>query len=85
MKYSPDLEKYHNKIISCSYKDNEWHVYRLRDDRPFPNAVKTAEGVLYAMERSVTQEALCDLIKNQSKHRVSGDDSSSMTAILLRV
>ena len=67
MNYTPDLEKYNNKIISCSYKGNQWHFHRLRDDRPFPNARKTADSVLNAMKRPVTREVLCDLIKNQLK------------------
>ena len=77
--YSSDLEKYDDRIISCSYKGNEWHFHRSRDDRPYPNSVERVGSIIDAMKRTVTREALCDLIKNQSKNRVPGDDSSSTT------
>jgi mRNA-capping enzyme len=63
--YFPNLQEYDNKIISCSYKDSQWHVYRLRDDRLCPNSEKTAENIMDAVKRPVTREALCDLIRNQ--------------------
>ncbi|CAF0947815.1 unnamed protein product [Didymodactylos carnosus] len=63
MPYVPFLEAYDNKIISCSYKGDQWHFHRLRDDRPFPNSYQTAMGVMAAMRRPVTRKALCDLIK----------------------
>lgn len=65
MRYLPYLEQYDNKIISCSYRDSQWHFHRLRDDRPYPNSEKTAMGVINAAKISVTRKALCDLIKDQ--------------------
>ncbi len=66
MRYSHNLQEYNNKIISCSYKDNQWVFHRLRDDRPFPNSQKAAMDVMYVLQRPVTRETLCDLIKSQS-------------------
>jgi mRNA-capping enzyme len=79
MPYSPNLEQYDNEIISCSYKDSEWHFHRIRKDKPFPNSYKTAMGVMDAVQRPITKGVLYNLIKNQSKKRVHGDDSSSTT------
>lgn len=61
MRYSPHLQQYDNKIISCLYKDNQWCFHRLRDDRPFPNSQKTAKGIEYALQRPITREALLNL------------------------
>jgi mRNA-capping enzyme len=79
MPYSPNLEQYDNEIISCSYKDSEWHFHRIRKDRPFPNSYQTAMDVMKAVKEPITKELLYNLIKNQSKKRVLGDDSSSNT------
>ncbi|CAF3647715.1 unnamed protein product [Rotaria socialis] len=65
MRYLPNLEQYDNKIISCSYKDSQWHFHRLRDDRPCPNSKQTAKSVIDAVKRPVTRETLCDLKKDQ--------------------
>ena len=65
MPYLPNLQEYDNKIISCSYKDKQWHFQRSRDDRPFPNSEKSAMETIDALKRSVTREALCELIKKQ--------------------
>jgi mRNA-capping enzyme len=67
MSYSPDLEVYGNKIISCLYKDNEWHFHQLRNDRPLPNSEQTAKGIMESIKRKVTPEVLYDFIKNQSE------------------
>jgi mRNA-capping enzyme len=74
---SPSLQEYDNKIISCSYKDNQWHFHQLRNDRPFPNSKKTADDITNALQRSVTREAICDLIKQQSKTQAPVDDLTS--------
>jgi mRNA-capping enzyme len=79
MRYLPNLEKYDKKIISCYYRNSQWHVYRLRHDRWCPNSEKTANSVMEAVQRPVTRENLRDLIKNQSKNNVHGDDSSCTT------
>ena len=63
MQYSPDLEAYDNKIISCLFREGQWHFHRLRDDKPYPNSLQTATEHMKAVENQVTREALCDLIK----------------------
>ncbi|CAF1615293.1 unnamed protein product [Rotaria magnacalcarata] len=65
MRYLPNLEQYDNKIISCSYKDSQWHFHRLRDDRPCPNSKQTAKSVIDAVKRPVTRETLCGLRKDE--------------------
>jgi mRNA-capping enzyme len=81
MPYSPTLQQYDNKIISCSYENDQWHFYRLRDDRPFPNSEKSARNAMDAIKRPVTKEALCDLIKKSIKDHVHSDHSSSTTKV----
>jgi hypothetical protein len=79
MPYLPTLQEYDNKIISCSYENGQWHFYRLRDDRPCPNSKQSAKGVIDAIQRQVTKEALCDLIKKSIEDHVHNDHSSSTT------
>jgi mRNA-capping enzyme len=38
MRYTQELRQYDNKIIECSYRDNQWHFHRHRTDKSFPNA-----------------------------------------------
>lgn len=64
MSYSPDLEQYNNKVVSCGYKDGQWYVYRSREDRQFPNSRKTVEGLRDAVKNPVTKTDLCDLIRS---------------------
>ncbi len=79
MPYLPTLQEYDNKIISCSYENGQWHFYRLRDDRPCPNSKQSAKGVIDAIQKQVTKEALCDLIKKSIEDHVHSDHSSSTT------
>jgi mRNA-capping enzyme len=38
MRYTSELRQYDNKIIECSYHNNQWHFHRHRTDKSFPNA-----------------------------------------------
>jgi mRNA capping enzyme, C-terminal domain len=38
IRYNRPLNEYDNKIIECSFRDNEWHFHRQRTDKSFPNA-----------------------------------------------
>lgn len=75
--YSPSLEAYDNKVISCSYKDGQWKFHRLRVDRPFANSVQSAQAWMDAIKKPITIEVLCHLIKNRSQKDIHGNASSS--------
>ena len=77
MPYSPSLQEYDNKVISCSYKDGQWNFHRLRVDRPFANSVQSAQAGMDAVKKPVTSEVLCDLIKNKSQKDIHGNAASS--------
>jgi hypothetical protein len=38
MRYTPALAQYDNKIIECSWLNNQWQFHRQRTDKSFPNA-----------------------------------------------
>ncbi len=45
MRYSSELRQYNDKIIECSYYDNQWHFHRQRTDKSFPNAKGTFRSI----------------------------------------
>ena len=38
IRYTRSLQQYDNKIIECSYRNQQWHFHRERTDKSFPNA-----------------------------------------------
>ncbi|CAF1423034.1 unnamed protein product [Adineta steineri] len=42
MAYSSELDHYNNKIIECSYQNNQWVFYRHRSDKIYANAESTS-------------------------------------------
>ncbi|CAF4780334.1 unnamed protein product, partial [Rotaria magnacalcarata] len=43
IRYSSELDQYKNRIIECSFGDNQWYFYRHRADKTYPNARVTAD------------------------------------------
>ncbi|UJR22696.1 hypothetical protein I4U23_025732 [Adineta vaga] len=67
MRYHHNLRQYNNKIIECSFINNEWQFHRERTDKSFPNAKDTAFGAVRALEEPITKEILCSLIDEHLK------------------
>lgn len=44
IKLNQELKTYDNKIIECTFEDNQWKCLRQRTDKSFPNSYKTALG-----------------------------------------
>lgn len=44
IKINAELKAYDNKIIECTFEDNQWKCLRQRTDKSFPNSYKTALG-----------------------------------------
>ncbi|CAF1513430.1 unnamed protein product, partial [Adineta steineri] len=63
MAYSSELDHYNNKIIECSYQNNQWVFYRHRSDKIYANAETTAIGVMKAIQRPISKNDLCSVIK----------------------
>jgi len=70
MRYTHDLRQYDNKIVECSYRDNQWHFHRLRTDKSFPNAKETAFGAIEALKHPITTEILCAMIDKHLRHNM---------------
>ena len=57
------IERLDGKIIECRRDDNrEWRLMKVRDDRTFPNSLKTAKRVLDSIENPVTRGDLFQII-----------------------
>ena len=41
-----ELKHYNKRIIECTWAKNQWKFMRLREDKSFPNALKTAQSKL---------------------------------------
>jgi mRNA-capping enzyme len=70
MRYTSELRQYDNKIIECSYHNNQWHFHRHRTDKSFPNAKETAFGAIRALKDPITAEVLCSLIDKHLKQNM---------------
>lgn len=46
MKYTKELKNMDGKIIECKFENGYWKFMRERTDKSFPNALKTAMGLL---------------------------------------
>eukprot|EP00794_Sanderia_malayensis_P011972 gene11972-13209_t len=70
IRVTPELKHYDKRIIECSWTGKEWKFMRLREDKSFPNAYKTALSVCESIKNPVTKEMLFDYI---NKHRFRQD------------
>lgn len=62
IKVTKELRKLDNKIIECKYENNEWKFMRVRTDKSYPNAFKTAMNVCESIRNPVTEEMLKEII-----------------------
>ncbi|CAG9784640.1 unnamed protein product [Diatraea saccharalis] len=74
MKVTKDIKDLNNKIIECTFKNNEWVFMRERTDKSYPNSYTTAVAVCNSIKEPVTKEILFDFIDNHRFH----DDSDIM-------
>lgn len=44
IKLNSELKLLDNKIIECTFQNNQWALMRERQDKSFPNSYKTALG-----------------------------------------
>ncbi|CAF1628945.1 unnamed protein product [Rotaria magnacalcarata] len=63
IRYSSELDQYKNRIIECSFGDNQWYFYRHRADKTYPNARVTADGVIETIRSPITKDFLCSAIE----------------------
>jgi len=47
MKYTKELKNMDGKIIECKFENGTWKFMRERTDKSFPNALKTAIGIIH--------------------------------------
>ncbi|XP_044267680.1 mRNA-capping enzyme [Tribolium madens] len=73
MKYTKTLKDLDNKIIECTFEDNQWKFMRERTDKSFPNSFNTAKAVCGSISNPITKEKLLDYIE-----RYRFDDDSEM-------
>ncbi|XP_033127077.1 mRNA-capping enzyme-like [Anneissia japonica] len=66
IKVTKDLKKFDNKIIECTFENNQWVFMRERTDKSFPNAYKTAMNVCQSICEPVTQEFLLNFLENEA-------------------
>jgi len=63
MKVTAELKHYDKRIIECTWDGKAWKFLRLREDKSFPNAFKTAQSVCESIQHPVTKEWLLEYIK----------------------
>ena len=70
-KLDAELKHYDKRIIECTWdvKSKQWKFLRVREDKTFPNAVKTAAAVCESIKNPVTKENLADYIQNYGFRR----------------
>ena len=66
IKLNSVLRALNNKIIECKWDSDKncWSFMRERTDKSFPNALKTAEGVLKSIQFPVTEEYLLNIVES---------------------
>lgn len=69
IKITPELKHYDKRIIECTWDKAQWKFLRLREDKSFPNALKTAQSVCESIQHPVTKEILLETIKHHGYRR----------------
>jgi len=66
IKLTPELKHYDKRIIECTWDkpQNQWKFLRIREDKSFPNALKTATSVCESIKNPVTKDNLSEYINN---------------------
>jgi len=72
IKVTAELKHYDKRIIECTWDKNQWKFLRLREDKSFPNAFKTATSVCESIKKPVTKDFLLDYIKRFGFRRPLG-------------
>ncbi|XP_065652640.1 mRNA-capping enzyme isoform X2 [Hydra vulgaris] len=62
IKVTSELKHYDKRIIECTWENNQWKFLRVREDKSFPNALKTAQSVCASITHPVTKELLNDYL-----------------------
>jgi len=64
IKVNAELRHYDKRIIECTWDEklSTWKFLRVREDKSFPNAVKTAQSVCESIRHPVTKDMLNDYI-----------------------
>lgn len=64
IKLNAELKHYDKRIIECTWDGKQWKFLRIREDKSFPNHLKTATSVCESIKNPVTKENLTDYISN---------------------
>ena len=75
IKLNPELKHYDKRIIECTWDEMQWKFLRVREDKTYPNAVKTATSVCESIKNPVTKENLTEYINNYGFRRHSSVQS----------
>ena len=64
---TPQLRKYDNKIIECSWDfgKNVWKFMRERTDKSFPNRFETAQSIMKSIKNPLTKDTLYAVIETR--------------------
>jgi mRNA-capping enzyme len=66
MHLDEDTEQLDGKIVECRWncEKKQWDLMRVRNDKAYPNSLKTAQGICESIRQPVTKEILLDVIYN---------------------
>lgn len=62
IKLNAELKHYDKRIIECTWDGTQWKFLRIREDKSFPNALKTATSVCESIKNPVTKVNLTEYI-----------------------
>lgn len=71
IKMNAELKHYDKRIIECTWDGSQWKFLRLREDKSFPNAFRTAKSVCESIQFPVTKDDLLEYI-NKYGYRSHG-------------
>ncbi|XP_043219456.1 mRNA-capping enzyme-like isoform X1 [Amphibalanus amphitrite] len=73
IKLTKELKALNNKIIECTFENNQWVFMRERTDKSYPNGYETAKSVCNTIQHPVTKEMLLSFIRERAKRRPDND------------